>query len=340
FRVSISLTPEGLKNWEYVVEIVYRYIAKMKELKDERWAEYWDERKKVKAMNFAFKSKESPYDYATNLAQCAHQYPLDHLLECINGLFFKCDTVICRFQIKLYFVCMYDQIVKHFFFFFLYCFVKWLEIGEAFLKVFEHRQLLGSIKCKETEKWYGTSYQRISLTSEQLKRWKELEPNKYSELLFTPPPNPYIADDFSLFCEKSNNKQTTQTTKTEPLDEKEFNENWLGEPPQIIFSTDQMRLWFKMDEYFKQPKLGVKFKIISPHAANSCANQMLTTLLFLCFQDVMSELTYTFTEASLSSYAAFDNVSGINVDFFGYNQKLPALVETVLSKLGNFELSE
>ncbi|ETO29023.1 insulysin unit 3 (M16 family) [Reticulomyxa filosa] len=67
---------------------------------------------------------------------------------------------------------------------------------------------------------------------------------------------------------------------------------------------------------------------------------MLTTLLFLCFQDVMSELTYTFTEASLSSYAAFDNVSGINVDFFGYNQKLPALVETVLSKLGNFELSE
>jgi len=54
----------------------------------------------------------------------------------------------------------------------------------------------------------------------------------------------------------------------------------------------------------------------------------------------MSELTYVFSEAGLEASASFDGVSGINVEFFGYNQKLPALVETVLSKLANLELTK
>ena len=43
FDVSIDLTPEGLQNWESVVQIVYQYIDKMKKITPQRWQEMFDE---------------------------------------------------------------------------------------------------------------------------------------------------------------------------------------------------------------------------------------------------------------------------------------------------------
>ncbi|ETO32182.1 hypothetical protein RFI_04936 [Reticulomyxa filosa] len=308
FRVGVALTPEGLANWERVVEIIYRYIAKMNEVTEERWQGYWEERKKVKKMGFEFKSKEAPYNYATNLAQSAYLFPPDHLLECMSGLYFKCDTVPLPFFFKKKKKtdnCMIQLVAKE------------LEP-----------------ECKEREQWYGTLYQKVKLTSEQLGSWKHLRSNKDDGLLHTPPPNPYIADDFSLYCE------TTCPQQDKDKDKKGKDEKWLGPIPQVVVTNDQLKLWFKMDQYFKQPKLGVKFKIFSPVAGDTCANRMKSSLLFTCFHNVMSEYTYVFTEAGLSSNVDFDGVSGINVEFFGYNQKLPVLVDTVLSKLTHFNLTK
>ena len=41
--VTVSLTPEGLKNWEEIVGIVYAYVNKMRSLTDEQWKQYFQE---------------------------------------------------------------------------------------------------------------------------------------------------------------------------------------------------------------------------------------------------------------------------------------------------------
>jgi secreted Zn-dependent insulinase-like peptidase len=65
-------------------------------------------------------------------------------------------------------------------------------------------------ECTQTEKWYATKYQAVDIDVNQLNGWRDAGLNK--DILHIPPENPYIAEDFSLFCDKdsSNNNNANQ----------------------------------------------------------------------------------------------------------------------------------
>ena len=91
-----------------------------------------------------------------------------------------------------------------------------------------------------------------------------------------------------------------------------------------------------MDNEFKQPKLYFGFSLYNLDLNKNARNILLTSLVIRCFNDSLSKYSYVFSQASLSCNVSF-NSGGSSVDFYfgGYNQKLPVLVDTVLSKFCN-----
>ena len=77
FEVCVDLTPEGLKNWESIVKIIYQYIEKMKKITPQRWQEMFDEVSSVCVCVCVFFShffcgaiKQANKKKTTNLGDC------------------------------------------------------------------------------------------------------------------------------------------------------------------------------------------------------------------------------------------------------------------------------
>ncbi|ETO22874.1 hypothetical protein RFI_14321 [Reticulomyxa filosa] len=220
-------------------------------------------------------------------------------------------------------------------------------------------------ECKDAEPWYNTLFQKLPLTTKQLQMWKHFDKSEDLSLLHPPPSNPYIPDDFSICCEREAYKDQTCMSHSlisiKSMSDSDFNstidsdfkqtfeeqecsdilsDTWLGEPPQILLSNNTFTLWFKMDQVFKQPKLSESDDEGGGGKKCICINKMKSALLLRCFEHAMRELTYVFSEAGLSWSIEMDNTHGINAFFFGYNQTLPILIETVLSKFADFKLTQ
>jgi insulysin len=80
FSISVRLTEEGLKNYENVTEVVFQYLAMLKEHPPQQWI--FDELKKMSEVDFRFKQK-SPASKTTSALSAVMQkpYPRDYLLS-------------------------------------------------------------------------------------------------------------------------------------------------------------------------------------------------------------------------------------------------------------------
>ena len=194
--VDISLTPSGLEKWQDIVCIVYSYIYQMSKLTEKEWKNYFDERCKVRQMNFDYKGKEKPYFYSKSIVRSMQKYPIKTLFKSIAGIASKFDVNIILKYFK--------QITVE------NCYYQLLS------KTFEN-------ECKNEEEWYQTKYNCEKIDKKVLSNWndylagKSVFKNDTSETkekdndnnnnnkqgpLYTPPLNPYIADNFDIFCEK------------------------------------------------------------------------------------------------------------------------------------------
>ena len=187
---TVYLTPKGLENYNDIINIIYQYINKMKNLTEKDWKNYFNERSKVRLMNFNFKGKEKSYGYSRSLAMNLQKnYPRNEFLECCSGLLFKYDyNGINKFLDKLNVDNCYYQLIA---------------------KEFEQ-------ECKESEKWYGTMYKTEKIDENLLKQWRECNKND-NDKLYTPLENKYIADDFTILCQENDNKQQDEEDKSLPF---------------------------------------------------------------------------------------------------------------------------
>eukprot|EP01084_Bolivina_argentea_P082788 149899_1 len=97
--VTVYLTPKGLENYKLIISIIYKYINKMKILNNNEWNNYFNERSKVRLMNFNFKGKEKSYGYSRSLAMnLQRNFPRENFLQYHSGLLFKYDyNLITKF---------------------------------------------------------------------------------------------------------------------------------------------------------------------------------------------------------------------------------------------------
>lgn len=167
--------------------------------------------------------------------------------------------------------------------------------------------------CDQTEKWYGTKYNVQKIDEEWMEKWKNVELNSN---FFLPKPNPFVATDFSL-------------VERVPQD--------VTEHPVVIYDTEYIRVWHKLDDEFKKPSSILYFNLSSPIVYSDPQNCNLTNLFVQLFLESINEDLYNADIAGLKVNLK-NTTYGIGLTMSGFSDKQPMFLDFILKELFNYEV--
>jgi len=93
-----------------------------------------------------------------------------------------------------------------------------------------------------------------------------------------------------------------------------------------------LTLWYAQDTQFGAPRANVYLNLRSPAANGSPRNVVLTRLLTELVKDELNAFAYPARLADLD-YSIYNHLRGITVKVSGYNDKLPQLLNEILTRL-------
>jgi len=159
------------------------------------------------------------------------------------------------------------------------------------------------------EKWYGTHYERRKIDKAS---WNIVP----IAALTLPRPNPFIPANFEML-----------NSRAAPPSEGPA-------PPKLVLDTATWRVFIKADTTYGQPRAYAYFNIALPDTvlgSQTCARtSALSRLYDLMMSEALTESTYDASLAGLS-YAFGLTQRGVLLSVSGFNDKLPAFIETVAS---------
>lgn len=167
--------------------------------------------------------------------------------------------------------------------------------------------------CDQTEHWYGTKYNVQPIADEVLQKWKSCEQNKN---FFLSKPNPFIPTDFSLVERKPEE---------------------VTEHPVIIYETEYIRVWHKLDDEFKKPKAILDFNLSSPIVYSDPQNCNLTNLFVQLFLESINEDLYNAQIAGVTVNIV-NTAYGVGVTMTGFSDKQHMFLDFILKELFAFEV--
>lgn len=171
---------------------------------------------------------------------------------------------------------------------------------------------------EQREKWYGTEYSVKKFSSAFLERLNRAATSQGQNVpeLHLPAPNEFIATNFDVI----------KKDVSKPL-----------QHPHLLKHTDQMAVWHKKDDMFWVPKASMRLRLINPLCSSSPAFRVRTKLLVNLMSESLMEFGYAAEIAGLR-YDLDTTRSGILLTVYGYNHKLPVLVDRILRRLESFSL--
>ena len=269
FSLSMALTPKGMANKDHVLDLSFQWIKLISEAALDpdnlpRMKQYHQEMRQIFLNNFKFRENGDPTDFCSTAAELMFDpvVPPEKILIGNND---KGD---------------YDP-----------------ELTKAFLERLKPSNCLiteinsdlskedASGGAWETEPWYGAQHRTQQFTEEQWESPKAMDPR-----LTLPELNDYIPTDFSLRCEDPANGKTT-TDKPALLEAER------SLPPNKIWERDGLRLWHKMDKYWRVPKAFIRLSLVSPNLYRSPRTMTYNRI----YQRILSDdLKSTVYDASLA----------------------------------------
>lgn len=157
---------------------------------------------------------------------------------------------------------------------------------------------------------FGTKYLAESLTEELKNKWLTIEPNPFFKIQSE---NQFVTTDFSIL---------SQTTEIKY--------------PEKIFENSHIELWHKQDSYFKLPKTYAMFHFITPLPSKSLENYVMLNLFLDTVIFLLSENVYP-AELARLGYSVQMLISGFDLTFIGFNEKLPLLIDIVINCLKDYK---
>ncbi|XP_014231468.1 nardilysin [Trichogramma pretiosum] len=159
------------------------------------------------------------------------------------------------------------------------------------------------------EPYFQTRYQCVEITEKWKQDMAEIEP--YPEF-HLPNPNIYITDDFTLI--------------DLPEDVKPY--------PEKIHRDEKVEIWYRPDPKFRLPEAYVYTYLITPFATHSPKSSALIRMFCLITKQLLIEEVYEASAAELN-YSIDIGDKGLCICVYGFNQKLPLLLKTVLKHIAN-----
>ena len=300
FAVSLTLTPKGMKNKDRVLDLLFQWIALVRKHQD-NLKEYQDELKAMSAMNFRFREVGDPVDFSSSAAELLFDTSLtpERFLHGNDLDDTEFDPALTK------------------------AFMERLRPENCL--VVETNSDLTSDETWDTEKWYGAVSKATPLTIEQKQAWEF--PSDMDERLQMPELNAYIPTDFSLRCDDDENMPSNGDS-TKPL----IKEEEIRIRPEVLVNEPNLRLWHKMDRFWRVPKTFLRLSILSNHAYSSPRAITYNRIFQRVLNDDLNSFVYNAAMAGCN-YRVTCIPSGYRISVRGYSEKLPFLLETLTARI-------
>jgi len=312
FSLTMGMTPKGMSNTEEVIDLCFQWIAMIRSLVfgesssdgNDLLRKYHDELKRLSQNSFMFRENGDPTSFVSSAAESLYLYE-DKPGEMLRG-----DS----------FYSIYDEDITKAFLQRLRPENVMITITDSDLKEkCPHLKDLGEAPWKK-ETWYGAIYRNFIITDSMKKKWSN--PSFFDARLNLPRLNQFIATDFSLRCDDEawgqENKGETESAHLSP--------------PTKILETPIFRLWHKMDNKFRVPKITFNAQILTPNVYRSPRTITAGRLFQKVLNDDLNSFVYDATVAG-NAYRVSVVPAGFIVSVVGYSQKMPALLQAVTSRI-------
>jgi len=368
FDVSITLTEAGLVDGPgcglAVVDSLFQYLSMLRAAQPQRWA--WDEMATIAEMKWKFLEEEDAAEYTAQIASDMHMYPVEHTLQgmylheefdpkLINELLSRMTTTAVRvdLQTKNYEVCCQRlaEIVadssEH----------GSVEVGRAnggkqTADKEERKKMNGDhfdnkVIQKGEEPWFNIPFVTTIVPEKMIKSWSldESERDSTQGKLCLPPPNPYLASDFTLKCEvppgnQKNEEMIDLNANAAPISTSSTSCSAFPSPPSQVHTTEGLSVWHKMDSTFKIPRTNAYFKLSLPGAYRTPRASAMTHLITKLLEDSLCQEAYLADVASLHYYIWFEGHQGIDIKVEGFSHKLPLLATFIFKTIAALQFTD
>ena len=329
FDVTITLTGAGARNVARCAELLFGYLALLRERGPQR--EAWEEMARIAEMKFRFQEEEEVSGFATTLAGDMARYPPEHTLQ--GGY------VYADFDADLI-----ASLLEH-----LRPEAARLDLQTSLLpEALDTLRAEGFALTSGHEPWFDFDYVAAPIPDSLLARWKDAKPMSDMRL---PSKNEFVPTDFSLRCEQADgetldvsetpgndvkqapngllaNGSSTHPSTTEPQDASPF-----ATPPVLLVDRPGLRLWHKTDASFRLPRTTAHIRVSSPACYASARAAAATHLLLKLLEDALCETTYAAELAGLQCSCWFEGKAGLDFKVEGFSHRLHALAVAIFETL-------
>ncbi|KAM5351566.1 hypothetical protein ACJ41O_004289 [Fusarium nematophilum] len=217
---------------------------------------------------------------------------------------------------------------------------QWLLSGHSRLRTFEPEQIeraLATIRpdnfrmvivsrnypgnWDQKEKWYGTEYKYEKIPDdlmEEIRKAASVSPGERLSSLHLPHKNQFIPNQLEV-------------------EKKEVAEPALN--PRVLRNDTSARTWWKKDDTFWVPRANVIVSLKTPLISISAENNVKARLFTDLVRDALEEYSYDAELAGLQYNVSLDS-RGLFLDVSGYNDKLPVLLEHVVTTMRDLDIKE
>ncbi|CAK9096568.1 Insulin-degrading enzyme (Insulin protease) (Insulinase) (Insulysin) [Durusdinium trenchii] len=352
FNVQIDLTDKGLSHWTEVVKTVFQYLEMLRRFQSLP-AYLYEEIKQIAQMSFQFMQEKDPSDLVIDLSErmlpLYHHQP-EHLLtapwtytgfreDLIRPLLDGLTVRGCFFMLMSSSYGRAGGLDK----------VSESEAsstsgqseleaqGNNIVQEKPEQECLDSLFDGQREALveprFGTEYWVSSLDEMLLLPWESAEPPPE---LHVPPPNKFIATDFTLLRDDVEEEELPDLPPSAIEGFPLISARLSPTPRHRNSETPGLRLWhLPCAQRFGQPRSLLSLKITSADYVFDPSNvrkEVLLELLSACLQDSLNEIFYTASKAKLNC-SFNDTIYGLKLRAGGFSQKLLALVETMIQGL-------
>ncbi|KAL6628157.1 a-pheromone processing metallopeptidase-like protein Ste23 [Neocallimastix sp. 'constans'] len=145
------------------------------------------------------------------------------------------------------------------------------------------------------DKWYGTEYSIKDIPMDIMKKFKNITINKKLHL---PERNKFIPEKININYEIPN-----------------MNSSLI---PELIKNNDKIRMFYKKDDQFNNPKTNITISFISPQIDGTPLDHLMTIIYVGLFEESISEMAYY---ASLAGIY-YNLTNGLTLSICGYNNHI------------------
>ena len=239
FSLSMSLTPKGMANKDHLIELCFQWIFLIKEAMLDPdnltlMEGYYNELQQIGSNGFKFRENGDPTDFCSSAADRMFDIsvPPHRLLKGTKNDEGKYDPVVAK--------AFLDRMSPSN--------VLIVETNSDLIN--EKEADAGFEDGWQIEPYYGAQYRSKDLSAEQMEALGH--PKSVDPRLELPRLNQYIPTNFSLKCDAGLSSPNSASEAERTV------------APNMVMERPGLRLWHKMDKYWRVPKAYIQFSLVSP----------------------------------------------------------------------------